>query len=219
MKLIKELNEDLQYIVEENAETGKKSLYIEGVFLQSNLQNKNGRVYPREIMQKEVDRYVKEQVATKRAYGELGHPDGPNINLDRVSHMIVSLKEDGNNWIGKAKLLETPMGKIAKELISEGAGLGVSSRGLGSLKERNGINEVQDDFMLATAADIVADPSAPDAYVQGIMENREWVYVKGVWQEREIEETQNFIKKATSKELNEAKITAFQTFLDRLSKI
>jgi hypothetical protein len=219
MKLIKELNEDLQYIVEENAETGKKNLYIEGVFLQSNLQNRNGRVYPKEIMQKEVDRYVKEQVATKRAYGELGHPDGPNINLDRVSHMIVSLKEDGNNWIGKAKLLETPMGKIAKELISEGAGLGVSSRGLGSLKERNGINEVQDDFMLATAADIVADPSAPDAYVQGIMENREWVYVKGVWQEREIEETQNFIKKATSKELNEAKITAFQTFLNRLSKI
>ena len=219
MRLIKELNEDLQYIVEENAETGKKNLYIEGVFLQSNLQNRNGRVYPKEIMQKEVDRYVKEQVATKRAYGELGHPDGPNINLDRVSHMIVSLKEDGNNWIGKAKLLETPMGKIAKELISEGAGLGVSSRGLGSLKERNGINEVQDDFMLATAADIVADPSAPDAYVQGIMENREWVYVKGVWQEREIEETQNFIKKATSKELNEAKITAFQTFLNRLSKI
>jgi hypothetical protein len=219
MKLIKELNEDLQFIVEENSETGKKNLFIEGIFLQSNLQNRNGRVYPKEIMEREVRRYVKEQVDTKRAYGELGHPEGPNINLDRVSHMIVSLKEDGDNWIGKAKILDTPMGNIAQSLIKEGAGLGVSSRGLGSLKERNGINEVQDDFMLATAADIVADPSAPDAYVQGIMENREWVYVKGAWQEREIEETQNFIRKASSKDLAEAKIVAFQTFLDRLSKI
>lgn len=177
MKLIKELNEDLQYIVEVNEETGKKNLYIEGVFLQSNLQNRNGRVYPREIMQREVDRYMKEQVATKRAYGELGHPEGPSINLDRVSHMITSLKEDGNNWIGKAKILDTPMGNIAQSLIKEGAGLGVSSRGLGSLKENSeGINEVQDDFMLATAADIVADPSAPDAYVAGIMEGRDWVW-------------------------------------------
>lgn len=220
MKLIKELNEDLQFIVEENSETGKKSLFIEGVFLQSNLQNRNGRIYPKEIMAKEVDRYVREQVATKRAYGELGHPDGPNINLDRVSHMIVSLKEDGNNWIGKAKILDTPMGNIAASLIKEGAGLGVSSRGLGSLKENGkGINEVQDDFMLATAADIVADPSAPDAYVQGIMENREWVFVKGVWQEREIEETQKMIRKASSKDLSEAKMKAFQNFLDKLSKI
>jgi len=219
MRLIKELHEDLQFIVEENAETGKKSLFIEGVFLQSNLQNRNGRVYPREIMAKEVERYVAEQVNTKRAYGELGHPDGPNINLDRVSHMITSLKEDGDNWIGKAKILDTPMGNIAASLIKEGAGLGVSSRGLGSLKEKNGINEVQDDFMLATAADIVADPSAPDAYVQGIMENREWVFVKGVWQEREIEETQEFIRKASSKDLTEAKIKAFQTFLDKLSNI
>lgn len=219
MRLIKELNEDLQFIVEENAETGKKSLYIEGVFLQSNLQNRNGRVYPREIMEKEVNRYMQEQVATKRAYGELGHPDGPNINLDRVSHMITSLREDGDNWIGKAKILDTPMGNIASSLIKEGAGLGVSSRGLGSLKEKNGVNEVQDDFMLATAADIVADPSAPDAYVQGIMENREWVFVKGVWQEREIEETQEFIRKASSKDLAEAKIRAFNEFLNRLSNI
>ena len=218
MRLIKELNEDLQFIVEES-ESGKKSLFIEGVFLQSNLQNRNGRVYPKEIMQKEVDRYVKEQVATKRAYGELGHPDGPNINLDRVQHMIVSLKEDGDNYIGKAKILDTPMGNIAASLIKEGAGLGVSSRGLGSLKERNGINEVQDDFMLATAADIVADPSAPDAYVQGIMEGREWVYVKGVWQEREIEEAQEFIKNASSKNLTEAKVKAFQAFLNKLSNI
>jgi len=219
MRLIKELNEDLQFIVEES-ESGKKSLYIEGVFLQSNLQNRNGRVYPREIMAKEVDRYMQEQVNTKRAYGELGHPDGPNINLDRVSHMITSLREDGDNWIGKAKILDTPMGNIAASLIKEGAGLGVSSRGLGSLKENSeGINEVQDDFMLATAADIVADPSAPDAYVQGIMEGREWVFVKGVWQEREIEETQQFIKKASSKDLSEAKIRAFNEFLNRLSNI
>jgi hypothetical protein len=219
MILIKELNEDLKYIVEENSETGKKSLFIEGIFLQSNLQNRNGRVYPKEIMSNEVNRYVREHVDTKRAYGELGHPEGPNINLDRVSHMITSLKEDGDNWVGRAKLLDTPMGKIAKELIGEGAGLGVSSRGLGTLKERNGINEVQNDFMLATAADIVADPSAPDAYVSGIMENREWVFVKGIWQEQEIEETQNFIRKASSKDLAEAKIQAFQTFLDRLSKV
>ena len=220
MKLIKELNEDLKYIVEENTETGKKHLYIEGVFLQSNLQNRNGRVYPKEIMAKEVDRYMKEQVATKRAYGELGHPDGPSINLDRVSHMITSLKEDGDNWVGRAKILETPMGKIAKELIQEGAGLGVSSRGLGSLKENSeGINEVQDDFMLATAADIVADPSAPDAYVQGIMESREWVFVNGVFQEKEIEETQKYIKKASSKDLAEAKVKAFQNFLEIVSKI
>ena len=219
MRLIKELNEDLQFIVEES-ESGKKSLYIEGVFLQSNLQNRNGRVYPREIMAKEVNRYMEEQVNTKRAYGELGHPDGPNINLDRVSHMITSLKEDGDNWIGKAKILDTPLGNIASSLIKEGAGLGVSSRGLGSLKEnKDGINEVQDDFMLATAADIVADPSAPDAYVQGIMEGKEWVFVKGIWQEREIEETQQFIKKASSKDLAEAKIRAFNEFLNRLSNI
>jgi len=219
MKLIKELNEDLQFIVEENAETGKKSLYIEGVFLQSNLKNRNGRVYPKEIMQKEVERYMKEQVDTKRAYGELGHPEGPNINLDRVSHMITSLKEDGDNWVGKAKILDTPMGNIASSLIKEGAGLGVSSRGLGSLKEKNGINEVQDDFMLATAADIVADPSAPDAYVQGIMENREWVFVKGVWEEREIEHAKSIIKTASRGELEEAKIQAFTSFMNRLSKI
>lgn len=219
MILIKELNEDLKYIVEENSETGKKSLFIEGIFLQSNLQNRNGREYPRDIMSKEVNRYIKEHIDTKRAYGELGHPEGPNINLDRVSHMITSLKEDGDNWVGRAKLLDTPLGKIAKELIGEGAGLGVSSRGLGTLKETNGVNVVQDDFMLATAADIVADPSAPDAYVSGIMENREWVFMKGVWQEREIEETQNFIRKASSKDLAEAKIQAFQTFMDKLSGI
>jgi hypothetical protein len=219
MKLIKELNEDLQFIVEESNENGKKSLFIEGVFLQANLKNRNGRMYPKEIMAKEVNRYVKEQVSTKRAYGELGHPEGPNINLDRVSHMIVSLREDGNNWIGRAKILDTPMGNIASSLIKEGAGLGVSSRGLGTLKEVNGINEVQDDFMLATAADIVADPSAPDAYIQGIMEGKEWVFVKGVWQDREIEETKNLIKKTSSRNLSEAKVKAFEAFLDKISRI
>jgi hypothetical protein len=219
MKLIKELNEDLQFIVEESSDNGKKSLFIEGVFLQADLKNRNGRMYPKEIMAKEVNRYVKEQVNTKRAYGELGHPEGPNINLDRVSHMIVSLREDGNNWIGRAKILDTPMGNIASSLIKEGAGLGVSSRGLGTLKEVNGINEVQDDFMLATAADIVADPSAPDAYIQGIMEGKEWVFVKGVWQDREIEETKNLIKKTSSRNLSEAKVKAFEAFLDKISRI
>ena len=219
MKLIKELNEDLRFIVEESSDNGKKSLFIEGVFLQADLKNRNGRMYPKEIMAKEVNRYVKEQVNTKRAYGELGHPEGPNINLDRVSHMIVSLREDGNNWIGRAKILDTPMGNIASSLIKEGAGLGVSSRGLGTLKEVNGINEVQDDFMLATAADIVADPSAPDAYIQGIMEGKEWVFVKGVWQDREIEETKNLIKKTSSRNLSEAKVKAFETFLDKISRI
>jgi|TARA_B110000977_G_scaffold182606_1_gene244397 hypothetical protein len=217
MKLIREMVEDVQYIVEEK--DGKKSLYIEGVFLQSNLKNRNGRVYPKEIMQKEIARYTKESIDTKRAMGELGHPDGPTVNLDRVSHMITSLREDGDNWIGKAKILDTPMGNIARNLIEEGAQLGVSSRGLGSLKEKNGINEVQDDFMLSTAADIVSDPSAPDAFVRGIMENKEWVIVNGVWQEREIDMAKAIITKASSRELDEAKLHVFGSFMDRLSKI
>jgi hypothetical protein len=217
MKLIREMVEDVQYIVEEK--DGKKSLYIEGVFLQSNLKNRNGRVYPKEIMQKEIARYTKESIDTKRSMGELGHPDGPTVNLDRVSHMITSLREDGDNWIGKAKILDTPMGNIARNLIEEGAQLGVSSRGLGSLKEKNGINEVQDDFMLSTAADIVSDPSAPDAFVRGIMENKEWVIVNGVWQEREIDMAKAIISKASSRELDEAKLHVFGSFMDRLSKI
>jgi len=217
MKLIREMVEDVQYIVEEK--DGKKSLYIEGVFLQSNLQNRNGRIYPKEIMQKEIARYTKESIDTKRAMGELGHPDGPTVNLDRVSHMITSLTEDGNNWIGKAKILDTPMGNIARNLIEEGAQLGVSSRGLGSLKEKNGINEVQDDFMLSTAADIVSDPSAPDAFVRGIMENREWVIVNGVWQEREVDMAKAIITKASSRELDEAKLYVFSSFMKRLSEI
>ena len=217
MKLIKEITEDVQYIQEEK--DGKKNLYIEGVFLQSNLKNRNGRVYPKEVMAKEVARYTTEQIDKNRALGELGHPDGPTVNLDRVSHMIVSLKEDGDNWVGKAKILETPMGKIAANLIEAGAQLGVSSRGLGSIKERSGISEVQDDFMLATAADIVSDPSAPDAFVEGIMESREWVMVDGIWQGREVEKAQEVIKTASKHELEEAKLTVFSSFMDKLSKI
>lgn len=217
MKLITEVTEDIQYISEEK--NGKRHLYIEGVFLQSNLTNRNNRSYPKEIMRKEVDRYRTEQIDKKRAMGELGHPEGPTLNLDRVSHMITSLKEDGDNWIGKAKILDTPMGNIVKNLMDEGAQLGVSSRGLGSLKEKNGINEVQDDFVLATAADIVADPSAPDAFVRGIMENKEWMMVNGIWTEREMEVAQQIINKSSSRELEEQKLAVFSSFLDRLSKI
>jgi hypothetical protein len=219
MKLITETTEQVSFLTELNEETGKKSYFIEGPFLQADITNRNGRMYPKEIMQKEVLRYTKENIDKKRAYGELGHPDGPTINLDRVSHMIVGLKEDGNNFIGKAKILDTPMGRIVRELIDEGANLGVSSRGLGSLKEKNGINEVQDDFMLATAADIVADPSAPDAYVQGIMEGKEWVFVDGIFQEKDIAEHKAVISKAKSRELAEAKLEVFERFLTKLSKI
>ena len=170
-------------------------------------------------MQREVNRYVKESIDKKRAMGELGHPDGPTINLDRVSHMITSLREDGSNYIGKAKILDTPMGNIVKNLIDEGASLGVSSRGLGTLKEKNGINEVQDDFVLSTAADIVADPSAPDAFVRGIMEHKEWVMVEGAWMEQEIDAAVRRIKRASSRELEEEKMAVFSSFMNKLSKI
>lgn len=216
MKLIKELTEEVQFIPESTAD-GKKNYFIEGIFLQSNLKNRNGRIYPKEIMEKEVRRYMKEYVDTKRAFGELGHPDGPSINLDRVSHMIVSLKEDGNNYWGKAKIMDTPMGKIAKNLLDEGAKLGVSSRGLGSLKLNNeGVNEVQNDFYLATAADIVADPSAPDAFVQGIMENKEWMFIDGVWTYQDIDETKKMIQTAKMQQLEEIKLRAFENFLHSL---
>ncbi len=217
MKLITETTEDIKYLKEEK--DGKTNLFIEGVFLQSDLKNRNGRVYPREIMQREVNRYVKESIDKKRAMGELGHPDGPTINLDRVSHMITSLREDGSNYIGKAKILDTPMGNIVKNLIDEGASLGVSSRGLGTLKEKNGINEVQDDFVLSTAADIVADPSAPDAFVRGIMEHKEWVMVEGAWMEQEIDAAVRRIKRAGSRELEEEKMAVFSSFMNKLSKI
>ncbi len=215
MKLIKEVFDTTNIIVEERK--GKKDYFIEGVFLQSELKNRNGRMYPESVMDREVGRYITESVEKNRAYGELGHPDTPSINLDRVSHMIVSLRKEGTNYIGRAKIMETPMGNIARGLLDGGANLGVSSRALGSLKMNNeGVQIVQDDFMLSTAADIVADPSAPDAYVRGIMESKEWVFVDGKFVEKHIEETQKFIRKASSKQLQEAKILAFQHFLSKI---
>ena len=175
MKLITEQLDDLMFVTEET--DGKKSLFIEGVFLQSDVKNKNGRMYPKDILQREVNRYSKQYIETKRAFGELGHPDGPVINLERVSHMITDLKEDGKNFIGKANIMtSTPYGKIVESLLNEGAQLGVSSRGMGTLKQQKGTNVVQDDFYLATAADIVADPSAPNAFVEGVMEGKEWIF-------------------------------------------
>ena len=215
MRLIKEVFETTSFIVEEHK--GKKNYFIEGIFLQSDLKNRNGRMYPEHVMDNEVARYMKEQVKSNRAYGELGHPDTPSINLDRVSHMIVDLRKEGTNYVGRAKIMETPMGNIARGLLDGGANLGVSSRALGSLKMNNeGVQIVQDDFMLSTAADIVADPSAPDAFVRGIMESKEWTFVDGKFVEKNIEETQKFIRKASSKQLQEAKILAFQNFLSKI---
>jgi hypothetical protein len=216
MRLIREVFEQTNTIVESKLGKGKE-YFIEGIFLQSELKNRNGRMYPESIMDKEVGRYIKESVDKNRAYGELGHPDTPSINLDRVSHMIVSLRKEGTNYIGKAKILETPMGQIARGLLDGGANLGVSSRALGSLQTNNeGVQIVQDDFMLSTAADIVADPSAPDAFVRGIMESKEWVFVDGKFVEQHIEEAQRSIRKASSKNLEEAKIIAFQKFLSKI---
>ena len=216
MKLIREVTESTNLIVENKLGKGKE-YFIEGIFLQSELKNRNGRMYPESVMDNEVARYIKESVDNNRAYGELGHPDNPSINLDRVSHMIVSLKKEGTNYIGKAKILETPMGMIARGLLDGGANLGVSSRALGSLKQNNeGVQVVQDDFMLSTAADIVADPSAPDAYVRGIMENKEWVFVDGKFVEKHIEEVKAIIRKTSSRNLEEAKIVAFQKFLSKI---
>lgn len=215
MKLISEIVENVQVITEGKS----KDLYIEGVFLQSELANRNNRIYPKAVMEKEVARYMKEYVDSKRAFGELGHPEGPTINLDRVSHIITSLKEDGNNYIGRAKILNTPMGNIVRGLIEGGAQLGVSSRGMGTLKERDGgINEVQNDFYLATAADIVADPSAPDAFVQGIMENKEWMFVNGQWTYQNIDETKKLIEATRKQQLEEVKFRVFENFLNSLSK-
>lgn len=219
MKLITELVEQVQCITEKK-EDGKKDYFIEGIFLQADLKNRNGRLYPMDIMESEVDRYVKETVDAKRAYGELGHPMGPQINLDRVSHLIVSLIREGNNFIGKAKLTDTPMGNIAKGLLESGANLGVSSRGLGSLTPRkDGIMEVQSDFRLATAADIVADPSAPDAFVKGIMENVEWVYdpVKGTYHEHMLHDIKRSVHKMSMKELEEKRLSIFEDYIASLA--
>jgi hypothetical protein len=218
MKLITEINESVKVIEESN--DGKKTLFIEGIFLQGNIKNKNGRVYRTDVLENEVNRYIKEKVSKGRAYGELGHPSSPSINLDRVSHIITELKRDGDNFIGKAKISSTPMGNIAAGLISDGAQLGVSSRGTGSLKEKNGIMEVQDDFYLATAADIVADPSAPEAFVNGIMEGVEWVWDNGKMISIELEKMKKEIDEAAkAKRLNEERmISLFEQFISQISK-
>ena len=214
MKLITEINENIEYIVEEK--NGKKSMHINGVFMMGETKNRNGRIYPHDILMNEIKRYNTEYVDKNRAFGELGHPEGPTINLERVSHMIKELKPDGNNVIGKAKIMDTPYGNIVKNLIDEGAKLGVSSRGMGSLEERGGTNYVKDDFYLATAADIVADPSAPDAFVEGIMEGKEWVWDNGVIKEAIISNMKRNIVKVPSKNLDETKLRAFNSFLSKL---
>ena len=217
MKLIKELVEDVEYLYE-SKENGDKDHYIHGIFLQANVKNRNGRVYPTDVLAKEVERYVNDVVRQSRAYGELGHPAGPQINLDRVSHIIIDLKRDGNNFIGKAKLTDTPNGNIAKGLMKAGK-LGVSSRGMGSLKPVNGIMEVQDDFHLATAADIVADPSAPKAFVKGIMEGVDWIYdpIKNTWREEKMHNIKNMLKKMSMDEIEQKQFGIFESYIRSLA--
>jgi hypothetical protein len=216
MKLIRERVEDVNYLTEAT-EDGKKDLYIQGPFLVAEQGNKNRRMYKIDTLQREVDRYVKEYVDTKRALGELGHPDTPSINLERVSHLITELKQDGNIFVGKAKILDTPYGNIVKNFIESGVNLGVSSRGMGSLiPGDNGLSIVQDDFRLATAADIVADPSAPGAFVNGIMEGKEWLFVEGQFVEVDIDNAKQQIKKASSKQLEEVAIKLFNNFISKL---
>ena len=215
MKLITEVVDNVKYLTE-TTESGKKKLFIEGTFLVGDRVNKNNRMYKMDTLRNEVKRYNEEFIKTNRALGELGHPDTPSINLDRVSHLTTSLREDGNDWIGKAKILDTPMGSIARNLIEGGAQLGVSSRGMGSLKNVNGINVVQDDFHLATAADIVADPSAPNAFVQGIMEGKEWVWDNGVVKEIDVNAYYNEIRTAKQKQIDEVSLKIFENFLSKL---
>jgi len=214
MKLITEMTEDIQLLSELDEKTGEKNYFIEGIFMQSEQKNRNGRIYPSNVLMNEVKRYNKEYVQKNRAMGELNHPQGPTVNLDRVSHIIKELREDGNDIYGKAKIMDTPMGKIAKNLIDEGAKLGVSSRGMGSLKEKDGVNEVQKDFMLA-AVDIVADPSAPNAFVNGIMEGAEWVWDNGVLREKTIEDYKNIVEKTSRKDLEETTLKLFEDFLSK----
>jgi hypothetical protein len=219
MKLICETLDSKLTLLKEAKEDGKKSYHIEGVFLMGDRPNKNGRIYESKILAKEVARYTKELIENNRAYGELNHPPGPNIGLDRVSHMIKSLSQDGSDFIGKAKIMDTPMGNIVMNLLDEGANLGVSSRGMGTLKERNGIMEVQDDFMLATAGDIVADPSAHNAFVRGVMENVDWVYdvASNSWRAlQNLDETKTAMKKMSVKQINENKLHLFERFLGSL---
>ena len=219
MKLICEVNEEVSYITETLDEgTGKKALFIEGVFMQGDIKNRNGRMYPADVLDKEVKRYDEQYIQKNRAYGELGHPQGPTINLERVSHMITKLERDGSNFMGKAKIMtETPYGKIVESLIKDGGQLGVSSRGMGSVKPmRDGTGVVQSDFYLATAADIVADPSAPDAFVNGIMEGKEWVWENGIIREATVADYEKKIKTASRQELEEAKLAVFADFISKL---
>jgi hypothetical protein len=215
MKLIAEEVLDVRYLVEENGKGGK-DYFIEGIFMQAERKNRNGRVYPHQVLAKEVDRYNRDYVTKNRAFGELGHPDSPTINLDRVSHMITKLYPDGNNFIGKAKILDTPNGKIVKSLLDGGASLGVSTRGVGSLKPANGFQLVQDDFHLATAADIVADPSAPDAFVRGIMEGAEWVLVNGKWTQQQYDAARKMINEAHRNDVEAVALKVFQNFISKL---
>lgn len=214
MKLITEQIEEVKFLTEDT--NGTKSHYIQGVFLQGEIKNRNGRVYPIDILEREVGRYTEQNISKNRALGELGHPEGPTVNLDRASHKIESLVREGNNYIGKAKILDTPMGQIAKSLLGEGVSLGVSSRGVGSLREMGGANYVRDDYQLATAADIVADPSAPDAFVQGIMEGKEWVWDNGLLKEQQVSQIKKQIDSATLYNLQERKVSAFEQFLKGL---
>ena len=214
MKLITETIENVEVITEGKGDD--KKLYIEGVFLQSEIKNRNGRMYPFSVLEKEVQRYNEEYVKTSRALGELGHPDGPTVNLDRVSHRITSLRAEGNNFIGKAQILSTPNGNIAKALLDEGVKLGVSSRGMGSIDKREDVGVVMDDFMLATAADIVADPSAPDAFVNGIMEGKEWAWDNGILKETKVAKYQRYMDNATRKNLEERTLQVFNDFLTGL---
>jgi len=214
MKLITETIEDIEVLTEANA-NGGKSYKIKGVFMQADIKNRNGRVYPVQTLAKEVARYTQEFINKKRAFGELGHPDGPTVNLERVSHMITSLKPEGKNFIGEAKVMDTPYGKIVKNLIDEGAQLGVSSRGMGSIQQSQGRNVVGKDFYLATAADIVADPSAPDAFVEGIMENKEWVWDNGILKSIEVEQYKEEIERTKRKELAEVKANIFKDFISK----
>ena len=216
MKLISEhFSDDVEYITEEK-EDGKKAFKLKGVFMQAEIKNRNGRVYPMEVLEKEVERYNKEFIEQNRAYGELGHPDGPTVNLDKVSHMVTSLKPDGKNFIGEAKVMGTPMGEIVKNIMDDGGKLAVSSRGMGSLTKKNGANYVNDDFYLATAADIVADPSAPNAFVQGIMEGKEWVWNNGMILEQDVAEIKNEMERNVRSRQANYQALAFAKFLKKL---
>ncbi len=215
MKLISESLENVKFLKEED-DNGKKNYKIKGVFMQGGIKNRNGRVYPVEVLQKEIQRYNEKFVDENRAYGELGHPEGPTVNLDRVSHMVTSLKQDGKDFIGEAKIMDTPMGKIVKNIMDEGGKLGVSSRGMGSLEQKNGAKYVKPDFMLAAAADIVADPSAPNAFVQGIMEGKEWIWDNGLLKEVELQEIENDIETGVRKKIPGIQSLAFAKFLKKL---